>query len=431
MKISKIMVLCAIALSILGSPALAQAQENVTLENAIQAVYSQNFSQPGLEYLDSTPKTEVTTDSTPFWVVEIISAGNIAVMVPVNAKTGKIDTSDYMKDILKTHYLANFLEKSKSISQFLTDTRSFADTTQGSLDSKDSEYRNVLKPQLNRTFSKEAAYLGALADAKQNAAALSSSIGDTEGLISGIRKPSDIFALQTSFTGVFAKERDFLDGLEGAMDASDALKGEILASGLAAENPSLYQALLNSISISGREKLPGMRTDLEGNEREISSFFSDLDGKGNDFLLKLRQRASQTVAEQQRKAVESSLTVYKSNYTYISSNQDKVSSTARVEELRKMIEQGENAFLAGDYAAAKANFSRIDSAIKALMDEIRSYVPPVVKPPQQQGTNWTLVIALAAVLVALVLYKFKDRIFKGGEGKIERRESTPYWGYRS
>lgn len=429
MKISKIMVLCALALSLSIPPALAQG--NVTLENAIQTVYSQNYSQPGLEYLDSTPKREVLVDSTQFWVVEIISAGNIAVMVPVNAKTGRVDTSDYMKDVLKTHYLANFLKKSKSLGQFLTDTRSFADTTQGSLDAKDSEYRNVLKPQLNRTFPGEGAYLGALVNAKQKAAALSSSIGDTQALMAGIQKPSDIFALQTSFTGVFAKERDFLDGLEAAMDASDALKGEILASGLASENPSLYQALLNSISISGREKLPGMRTDLEGNEREISSFFSDLDNKGNDFLLKLRQRASQTLTEQQRKAVESSLTAYKSNYTYISSNQDKVASAAKVEELRKMLEQSEKAYLAGDYAAARANFSKIDSAIRSLMDEIRSYVPPVVKPPQPQGMNWTLVLALAAVLVALVLYKFRDRIFRGGEGKIERKESTPYWGYRS
>jgi hypothetical protein len=140
---------------------------------------------------------------------------------------------------------------------------------------------------------------------------------------------------------------------------------------------------------------------------------------------------SSDLTEQQRKAVESSLNAYSANYSYINSNSDKVASKARITELYGMLEASKKAFAAGDYAAARANFSKMDSTIKALMDEISAYVPPVVKPPQPTEINWMLVLGLAAVLVALVLYKFKDRIFRGGEGKIERRESTPYWGYRT
>lgn len=407
------------------------AQANVTLDKAIQIVYSENFSQPGLEYLDSTPKSEVFTDSTPFWVVEVISAGSIVVMVPVNGKTGRIDTSDYMEDILKTHYLANFLEKSGSIKSFLTETRSFADTTQGSLDAKDSEYRNVLKPQLNRTFAKESAYLSALNAAEQRAAELSATIGSIEGLIAEIKRPSDIFELRASFTELFAKERAFLDAMEDAMDASDALKGEMLASGLAAENPSLYQALFNSISIAGREKLPGMRTTLGDNEREIGAFFSDLGSRGKEFLVKLRERASRTVSEQERKGIEASLNAYTANYTYINANSEKVNSTAKIGELYKFLTQSKNALDAGDYAAAKANFTKIDSLVSELAAEIAAYKPPEPAKPPAPGINWLLIAALAIILIALLLYKFKDRIFGGGEGKIERKEITPYWGYRA
>ena len=63
--------------------------------------------------------------------------GTISAMLPINSETGEVDVRDSMKDVLKTHYLANYFATQDAVLDLLNSVFSFAQ-------SRDTELTNAM-----------------------------------------------------------------------------------------------------------------------------------------------------------------------------------------------------------------------------------------------------------------------------------------------
>jgi len=417
------------------------------------------------QYLDGTETiglepvglTESGTDS--YWVMELKGTlGAISVMLPINSETGEVDVRDSMKDVLKTHYLANYFATQDAVLDLLNSVFSFAQ-------SRDTELTNAMlklevsEAQLpsNITLVNLQLLEDAIDDANLKNKDLRDKIQETKVLISQSKwRTTDVDVSNTALNSVFTKEESFLEALDNVALYANALYVEMAGnSDLKTQNYDLVLALQVTIdSYRLTEGAPtAMGDDLTARKSEVTLFFRDLDSVSAEYLTKLRNRVNAYISDAEIQEIRSSLVIYNANYTTINNNAQKISPSVRdgIKELYDTYNEAKTYFDSSNYSQAKALFADMDRLIESLMPHISDCPPSCTGGKEPTGDctcacpsgttesngqcmggfslNLPLIGGLILIIIIFIVFKYKDKIFPGG-GKVEEKSKDSWTNYK-
>jgi hypothetical protein len=438
--------------------ALAQTEIGVTPDQVQDIVSAYAYSGEGF---DMAPQTTVALGADAYYVGELKTMGNIVVMLPVDAKTGEIVYTDDMKDVIKTHYVANFFASGDNpVKNFMDTTLTYAQQKQSDLESKLSQFETIVEPQIpaNVTLLHKGAFKSAVSSAIDAATTLRTQTKNVRDVvIISINKPADIASAQNSFGGFFNAYDAFLDSLTDVSSASEALiteTNEKIQSGELDANKG--SAVISAVTFSGLSQDVITRKDtLDTNKVAVNAFFANLDTKGAEYLVKLKQRVSHSTEEVERQEILSKIYNYSSELSnmtekaadlpssYLSSSgltKDKNDVETLINASYELCGTTEIA----DCRRAQANFGEMETKLGSMQAKIDAYEPPqtctggkelkggkCVCPTGTeeksgkcvavagQPLNTNLIIALVAVIIVVIIF-IKRR--KGGGGEVNAEQ---------
>jgi len=431
----------------------------ITADDAVTK--AQQYLESG-ETVDITPQGLTYYGTTGYWVIELVGSMNkINAMLPFDSDKGDLKTSDSMKDVLKTHYLANYFATDDTIPDFLDSTLSHAEGKKTDFSNAQTQlgiYAAQLENQApNVTLINLEPLTDSLTTANNDNDDLRDQILSTQNIVSQTTwRTTNVADARSSLNNVFTKEETFLDSLDEVATNANALLTELAGNSyLLSEHPSLVQAFQGVItSFKLTEGAPVQKRDsLTSNQNTINSFFGGLDLTASTYLEKLRGRVNNHISTQEIQAISDALSAYNANYTYIYNNADSVPPTYDddISQLQTVITIAQNYFNQENYSEAKAQFEEIDGLVEELVSHIGD-CPPVCsggKTATSQCTcacpsgtsesdgkcvsgfslNPALIGGLIIIIVVLVLFKYKDKIFSGG-GKIEEKPNDMWADYK-
>jgi len=429
---------------------------SITLDAA--TVKAQQYQETG-ETIDMEPQGLTYSGATSYWVIELKgSLGVINVLLPINSETGNVEVSSSIQDVLKTHYLANYLVNNEGISDFLDATLSYAQSKQTDFTNAINQL-GIFKAQLPAD-----AYLvnldpliDSLAVANSANDDLRHAIQDAQATISPANwRTTDVNAAQNALDDVFAKEKTFLDALDSTAALANAFVTELASSSLKTDHADLVQAFQSTVSTNklSEGSTVQRRDSLTSNKNAIDSFFSSLDLTSSQYLAKLRDRYENHISQTDILAITNAITTYQANYTYISSSADYISPAhqSSITDLVDLINTAQGYATNKNYTEAKAQFSEIDDLIETLIGyigecpltcangKIATSSCTCACPKGMTETsgkcvstgftlNPYLIGGLLLIIIALIAFKYKDKIFKGGE-KVEKKSDDMWAGYK-
>jgi hypothetical protein len=435
----------------------------VTVDGAVTT--ATQYAETG-ENVNIQPQglTSIGTNSS-YWVMELVgSLGKINIMIPINYQTGDVDIGNSMGEVLKTHYLANFFATDSALQEFLDSMLSYSEGKRFSNAVADLELNENQLPS-NITLDTLDELKDAIDDAEATNDALMTQIQTAQSYASSAKinwKTSEVKSSQTAFDNVFTKENNFLDALDDVATKAIAFRNEIAGNiELKSGYNDLAQAFLGVVTSYGlADGAPAkMRNDLVSNKNTVNMFFSNLDLTASEYLAKLRDRYTSHFDSSQIEEIRAQLDQYSSNYTYIQRNADTLPSSydAQRNQLYGNLTQAQSYFNKQNYTLAKMMFDTIDGLIADLADHLFDCTPNCgdnkvrdadtcecvcpagtteVGGKCSSGSsgfnlNMPLIGGLFLIIALLALFKYKDKIFKGGGEEIEKDAVSDMWsGYK-
>jgi hypothetical protein len=198
-----------------------------------------------------------------------------------------------------------------------------------------------------------------------------------------------------------------------------------------------------------------MKTTLSSNKDEVNSFFNGLGSISNEYLVKLRNRLDKYISQAEIGDIQTALTTYSANYTYINSKSDSIPPfySDDISNLYDTITTAQNYFNQKNYSEAKADFEEIDDLIALLFSHIGDCPPEcsggMVANSQCEcacpsGTtesngkcvssgfslNLPLIGGLIVIIALLVVFKYRDRILPKGGGEVEEKSKDSWTNYK-
>jgi len=415
--------------------------------------------EEGSESPDLKPIGLTQSGTNSYWVIELKGAmGIINVMLPINSETGDVEVADSMKDVLKTHYLANYFTTQTAVPNLLDSVLSFA---QG----KNTDFTNAMlklevsEAQLpsNTTLENLLLLKDAIDDANLKNKALRDKVQETKALISQTKwRTTDVEASRTALNTVFSREEAFLQALEDVSTYASAIYVELAGNEyLKTDYYDLvlaFQLTIDSYKLTEGAPI-AIEDDLTARKSEVSLFYGDLDSISAEYLTKLRSRVDRHISQTEIQNIKNQLTIYNANYTYINNNAQKISPSARgdIQEMYDALNEAQGYFNNGNYSQAKALFSNMDTLVESLMGHIGD-CPPVCsggKEPTSDcdcacpsdttesngecvggfSLNFPLIGGLVIIIAILIVFKYKDKIFPGG-GQVEEKTKDAWSNYK-
>lgn len=277
------------------------------------------------ETIKIVPEGLTYSGTESYYVMELIgTTGRIEVMLPFNSETGNLEIGDSIKEVLTTHYLANFFATDDTMRDFLDTTLSYAQNRYFSSAISQLElYENQLPPGTT---------LKNLQPLKDSINAANAKNDELRYEIIGAQEftattkvtwsTTDVDRTKAAFDRVFDKESAFLASLDEVATIANAFLVELAGSELKTENPSLVQAFQGVVTSNRLAEGASTKTkdDLTQNEKTIDSFFSSLSAKGDDYLMRLRQRYENHISPEDITQISNKLSEYVANYSYITTN---------------------------------------------------------------------------------------------------------------
>jgi len=415
------------------------------------------------ETINIKPRGLTYSGATSYWVMELIGAyGTINVMIPVNSQTGNVEVSDSMKVVLKTHYLANYLVTDDSISDFLSNTLSYAQSKKDKFRSAIADLTfyeaQVASVSSNISLEELGPLKTSLSGAQVKNDAFRSQIQDAQKMVLVTTwYTTQVDSTKTSLGSVFTKEDTLLNSFDDvATHANDFLTELAGNAELLATEPGLVQAFQGVINANGLADgvSSATRDALNSNRNAINAFFAGLDLTSQEYLAKLKDRFNTHVNQEDMDALRAALEGYQANYTYIFNNAESIPSAydEDITELHSLMDEATNYYNEDNYTAAQANFGDIDGLIETLSSHIGECPPECAngKVPKSDCTcacptgtkestgkcvstgynlDFNLIGGLILIIVLLIVFKYKDKIFPRG-GEIEEKPKDAWTNYK-
>jgi len=410
------------------------------------------------ESIKIVPEGLTYSGSTSYYVMELIgTTGRIEVMIPINSETGNVEIGDAVKDVLKTHYLANFFATDDAMKDFLDTTLSYAQGRYFSSAISQLElYENQLPSGVTlvnlQPLKDSITAANAMNDELRNKILAAQEFTTSTKTV---WRTTDVDSTKTAFDQVFEKENAFIAALDDVAAIANDFMIELAGSELKTENPSLVQAFQGVITSNRLADGASTRTkdDLTQNKNTINAFFSGLSAKSDDYLTKLRQRYENHISPTDIQQISDKLSEYSVNYSYINSNNVYLPSSyqSQASDLHDVLTEAQNYFTNKNYTEAKAKFDEIGNLVETLMAQInlcqtpctggKTHVDCVCKCPadtKEEGgkcvssgfsLNLPLIGGLILIIALLIAFKYKDKIFPGG-GEVEEKPKDMWSNYK-
>jgi len=429
----------------------------VTVEGAWDTASKYKYATENINIVPPLPTQSKGVD---YWVFEISAYGSIKTMIPVNIETGEVYAGDDIIEGIKVHYLANFFSTNSDIEDFLDSTKTMALGKKNLFETKKLEYETDFEPAIpeNIPLSAESAYKNALQNAMSSASSVMNKAVSLKNKLEKISSFSDVSDIQSGFSALFDDQKRFAGYLEDVYTTASDLRKEITET--IEEHPDFQavgaqakQSLLYSTLISDKNQL---ELDIDSNENVINSFFAGINLNADQYLLRLQERVEEIIIPDEE--LEEFLTGKISEFSqeYITIAIDSVDEidpqySADITELNLKITEMQTLYSEQKYDDAKALIFAIEDKISFLKSKIGSWPPKCEGGQYHDGTrckcpsgqtlidgkcaieqepyeiNWMLVGGLAVLIIALLLYRFKDKLFGGKKNEEELTEEPTFY----
>ena len=416
------------------------------------------------ETQNSDPYIAFSYSGQEYYVYDVSNYGNVQFMIPINSETGSVEYSSSAKEIMKVYYLANFFHDDVGFDSFLGDLSSFGGIQQANL----KRIKNTLIVDVdtrNISIDSEEEYKRALEIAITDTGELiaASKLKDKLELINSY---DDVSSIELGFNNVFTKEQELLDSLEEVINKSKNFEIEVKTKYNSGEiDQSDYIVLMSAfVSIDLETIIDNKKDQLSSNKVVINEFFNGMNPKIDQFYVTLTKRIDSTSDDNVIKEIVDTLTDYSTTYSVfvveldnkgIPSSYNDVKD--EMDDLSELIEDSKKFCEDDDLEECKkamSNYKDIDSFILSINSSINSYSGGCSSGQRRactdggesgietcsngvwgscvvsasDGYNLILIAGLVIVVLALIAFKFKDKIMESISGGSEpEEEDTGGW----
>ncbi len=443
-----------LAILLISTPVLSQVSLDEATDEAVK------FKEPA-EGINLEPKHKVNVGNTEYWPFEITDLGKIQFIVPINAETGEVADNTTWTPIMETHYLANFFKTTDSIKGYLDSAQSFGEGKESTFSSAKEELESFYEPQINITLNNMDPLQNKLGEAADAAKTLQSDSIDTSSQIENLNTPSDVTKAEQNIKSVINQQRSLINIGEEVNSRANDLEQEVVAARDEGEIDSGVATSILSITDGVKSDYIQVRNNLQGSENTLNSFLDSLDSKIEDFKTKLQKRMEIPEEQKTRNQILEQLDNYQTKVNKLVNNsQDLPYSYLQGEGFQDTSESTLNMIQDSISDCQTDNISKckeaidqyqeIESSIQEMNQTIQDYEPctegetkectvngqqgiqqcqngqwTTCTPTDTGGVNWGLVGGLTIILAVLILYKFKDKIFQGGEDHEQKKKQGP------
>ncbi len=427
-----------------------------TVDDAVQK--AQQYQNSG-ETPNIRPQGLTYAGTSSYWVIELVGTySRIEAMVPVNSKTGNVEVSDSMKEVLKTHYLANYFATDDTIPDFLDSMLTYAENKWNQFNDAQNKL-GLFEAQIppDNTVTELQPLKGAVQNSMAKNDDFRDQIQDAKSIVTKTAwRTTDVALAKASLSDVFTKEQAFLNSLgDTSNHANDFLTELASDPDMMANHTQLVGAFQTAVSPALTETVSAQMSDnLNANKNTVNAFFGGLDAKGTEYLAKLKDRFNSKISQGDIAAIETALNGYQANYTYIVDNADSLppAYSDNIQGLYSLITEAQGYFNAGNYTKTEEQFGSIDDAIALLMGHMGECPPECTggkiagsdclcacpegtkeSGDQCVGTGYSLNLpfigGLVLVMIVLIVFKYRDKIFPRG-GEIEEKPKDAWTNYK-
>ncbi len=439
--------LAVLALSLLVTQVYGILNVNDALEIAVE------YKTSEVEDLGIVPQQEVYHKSTPYWVIEIKRGNEIYAMIPINAETGEVEyKEDVAKEVMKVHLTANFLKSNKGILDFVESKKEAAEGIESEVKDKKS-FLDEIKINLpeNVSLTSLSAYRNALVTAESAASKVQSAAIEVKQAINpaNIKRVDDITAARARISSFVLAQSKLNSDLEKLLKKAEDLRLEA-GSKRNEIGEDTYAAIYTATRFSSfdNSRLISWKNDLTEWSAEVDGFFSGIEDKMDDFYAELIRR---TPSSNTGKSILEHYLNYTETYNALLANYSQMSAEKqeKMNTLSALLNALYSDYLKGDQEAAEQKYPEIEkflseiqkpeeTAQECLSGQTRTcgdngvqecsggkWGPCIETPPQGLSVNPVLLASIILLILAVVVYKFKDRIFGGEKG--EEETVPPYY----
>jgi hypothetical protein len=270
--------------------------------------------------------------------------------------------------------------------------------------------------------------------------------------IGKISSNSDVSDIQSGFSALFAEQKEFAKDLADVSTSTADLREEITEQ--MTNDPNFQtigaqakQSLSYPTLISDKNQL---ELDVETNQDVINTFFTGIDLNTEQYLLRLQERAAEIPDEELIEWINEKISTFTDDYTDIAitnAGQIDPQYDLDIQTFNSKLTEMQNLFSQQEYDEAKLLVFEIEDKITFLRSKIGTWPPDCSGGQYHDGTrcvcptgqtlengvcvnsqqdyeiNWWLVGGLGFLIAALIIYRFKDKLF-GAKQNDEDEELT-------
>lgn len=451
----------------------------IPIEDAFQK--ASQYQESG-ESLDMSPQSTVEVDGVRYWPVEIKIAGNIRIIIPINAETGELAIEN-QDQIARTHYIANFFkDKDVGIETYLSSTLDFATETKSNFIDQKEELELFTEDSLEGDVSMGEALPSkeplekSLKEAIDIAEALRSTTLETQSAVDNVDTPDDTLNAFNSIHSVFDLHEEFTNKIEEIRPIAGQFNSELSSAydngWIDIEDYWDLGEVADEVRISQSE-LDRISDTIAGNKGAVNSFFDSVDDDIDIFQSRLDDRLDISQEEEERIEIVNQLSNYSKQLndvmnesqeipvSYLEDNDFDIISEDLSDLIVELQERCQEDANMTECLEVKNNYTQIESDLDEMRGIMDEYDPvcepgesrectvdgedgiqycidgqwgecqPIETPGILDDMNWTLTGGLIAILLVLILYRYKDQLFEGGEETAKEKGGgmEEMWGY--
>jgi len=428
------------------------------------------------ENLDLNPSQRVEFGGDEYWVFDVKKHGRREFMLPINAETGEVAEQEARETIVRIQYVAGSFEAEDiGIEDYLSSTLNFAIDIKSEFTEQKEELELFTEGSLEGNISMEealpskAALEKSLEETIDIAEELQSTIIETESILGNINSPMDPTSAYQSIHQVFNLQESLADTLGEIRPIANQFNSELSEAydngWVDLEDRLDLEDAADAVIIRQR-KIENIKTDLIRNRDNINEFFDHtIDERVASFTSKLNERLEISEEEKERNEIIGQLSQYSEDLenitnkaseevpgSYLTDQGFKALEDNVIEKIQQAREKCEpekdiEEIEMEECREAENKYSEIEDILVEMQEVINEYEKECqpgetrecttngeqgiqrcgsdglwkeCEPIETRDTNWTVIGGLSAVLVGLILYKFKDK-FKTEDKKHERK----------
>ncbi len=428
---------------------LAQAVSEVNLNKAYETAAGFQKNQ-AIESLDSKPQNQKAYyKSTSYWVIEIVSQGEIVTLVPIDAETGEVELDESKaKEVMKVHWTAHYFATDSSLTDYLENEKDKALGIQGDISAKEDQLDLINLPE-GVTLSSLSEFENALSKAKADAKSVQLAAVNAKLYISpdSIQRAEDIQNAKSAISNYFSKQKTLHSSLRNLISKADKLRSEASEKSEELGDTASVLVGLTHFTTFSEVQVSAWETDLIESQSAINKFFDGIDSKIDVYYSELLDR----LPNDECKEIMVKYNEYTTQRNQIIENCTFCSTLTELDELDNLLTQLKNDYNSCNLTSARKKYTRIEELISKINDTVNN--PPECTPgetracgkngiqkcvngkwgdcvettpgPSGISINWPLVGSILLLVFALLVYKFRDKLLGGGEG--EKEASSPYY----